>query len=144
MDQAGRRPLSPHLQVYRWGPAMAVSIFHRITGFGLATLGALFLLSWLYAISSGPETYAAFLDCVFADEGRLNILGFNLIPFIVLFGLSWAFFQHLFSGIRHLVLDTGAGYELRQNKFWATMVFVAGITATILLWAYIFIAVIGG
>ena len=49
---------------------------------------------------------------------------------IVLVGLTWAFWQHLFSGLRHLVLDTGAGYELKVNRFWAMMTLVGSLFAT--------------
>ncbi len=55
----------------------------------------------------------------------------------MLFGISWAFFQHLGSGLRHLVLDTGAGYELKTNRFWSIAVMLGGIAATIALWALI-------
>lgn len=147
MAQPTGRPLSPHIQVYRWGPHMAVSIFHRVTGFGLATMGAIGLLWWLYAISSGPEAYTAFLDCVMADEGKtfpFALAGFNLLPFLVLLGLSWAFFQHMFSGLRHLVLDTGAGYELVQNRLWSLAVFVAAAIATIALWVRVFMIAVEG
>jgi succinate dehydrogenase / fumarate reductase cytochrome b subunit len=58
----------------------------------------------------------------------------------ILVGLSWAFWQHLFSGLRHLVLDTGAGYELRVNRFWAVMTLAASLFATGLTW-YLLIGV---
>ncbi len=120
------RPLSPHLGIYKWGPHMAVSIFHRATGDGLAIVGTLMLLWWLGAIASGPEAYATFVAHAGGWLGR-----------VVLIGLSWAFFQHLLSGIRHLVLDTGAGYALPVNRMWAIMVFVGAIVLTALLWGAI-------
>ena len=55
---------------------------------------------------------------------------------VVLIGLTWAFFQHLFSGIRHLVMDTGMGFELRANKAGAIATIVGSIAATALIWAY--------
>jgi succinate dehydrogenase / fumarate reductase cytochrome b subunit len=108
---------------------MLVSILHRATGTAMATGGVLLLLWWLAALASGPENYGTFLDCMTADEGGLNPL-----PAIVLVGLTWTFFQHLFSGMRHLVLDTGAGYELKTNKFWAIMTMVGSIAATAAVW----------
>lgn len=108
---------------------MLVSILHRATGTAMATGGVLLLLCWLVAIASGPASYATFLDYIAADEGGLNPL-----PAIVLIGLTWTFFQHLFSGLRHLVLDTGAGYELRINKFWAMMTLIISVTATVAIW----------
>jgi len=60
MAKNPNRPLSPHLQVYRWSPQMAISIFHRATGFILATVGMITLLWWLSAIGGGAESYATF------------------------------------------------------------------------------------
>lgn len=108
---------------------MLVSILHRATGVAMATGGMLLLLWWLIAIASGPASYATFLDCVTADEGGLNPL-----PLLVLIGLTWTFFQHLCTGLRHFVLDTGAGYELKTNKFWAVMTMVVSIAATAAIW----------
>ncbi len=134
MSQNTSRPLSPHLGVYRWGPAMAVSIVNRIVGNALATVGALILLWWLYAISSGPEQLA-YLASWF---------DYYYIGYIVLVGLTWSFFQHLFGGIRHLVMDAGAGYELGTNKFWSIMTFVCAVCATALVWALIFSNMVEG
>ena len=55
----------------------------------------------------------------------------------MLIGLTWAFFQHLFSGLRHFVLDAGAGYELKTNKLWSILVFVGALFATAATWLYI-------
>ena len=129
MSRNAARPLSPHLTIWKWGPAMLVSILHRATGTALALAGGLLLICWLTALASGVSAYATFLDCVTADEGGLNPL-----PLIVLVGLTWSLFQHLFSGLRHLLLDTGAGYELRTNKFWSIMTIVGSFTVTALVW----------
>ena len=132
------RPLSPHLQVYKWGPHMAVSIFHRVSGDGLAIVGALMFLGWLGAIAAGPEAYAAFVACVWHDPAGGSVHQVtNILGKIVLVGLTWAFFQHLFSCLRHFVLDTGAGYELKANKLWSTVVIVGAILATAATWLYI-------
>ena len=60
MHRNPSRPLSPHLSIWRWGPGMLVSILHRVTGTGLATLGALAFTWWLAAAASGPEAYESF------------------------------------------------------------------------------------
>lgn len=132
------RPLSPHLQVYKWGPHMAVSIFHRVAGDGLAIVGGLLFLGWLGALAAGPDAYAAFVACVWhdPDAGTVHRVT-NILGKVVLVGLTWAFFQHLFSGLRHFVLDTGAGYELKTNKLWSTIVIVGAIFATTATWLYI-------
>lgn len=120
------RPLSPHLSVWRWGPHMVVSILHRITGGGLSLVG-LGVLTWLLvAIASGPESYATFAKA--ADHP---------IGIVVLVGLTWAFFQHLLSGIRHLAMDTGAAFELGVNKRFAILTILGSILLTAGLWAYV-------
>jgi succinate dehydrogenase / fumarate reductase cytochrome b subunit len=120
------RPLSPHLSIWRWGPHMLVSILHRVTGSGLATVGAAALLWWLMAAASGPEAYETFTHQATRWYG-----------IVIGVGLTWALFQHTLSGLRHFVMDIGAGFELSRNKFWANMTLVGSVLLTILLWAWI-------
>ena len=120
------RPLSPHLGIWRWGPGMLVSIVHRMTGAALAIAGLAVLTWWLMAIADGP---AAFDDFSAAAKHPLGL--------VVLIGLTWAFFQHLLSGIRHLVMDTGENFELRANKNGAILTFVGALLLTAVLWFYI-------
>lgn len=120
------RPLSPHLTIWRWGPHMLVSILHRATGIALSIAGLAILTWWLMAISQGSEAYATFAKAAASPIG-----------YIVLIGLSWSFFQHLLSGIRHLTMDTGAAFELRTNQTFAVLTIVGSVLLTILLWAYI-------
>ena len=127
-----RRPMAPHLQVYRWGPAMTVSILHRATGSGMATVGTILLVAWLALAASGASAYDRFIDWFTLSDGRLNIVGW-----ILGVGLSWAFFQHLASGVRHLFMDLGANYELKGNKASATSTFLFSILATAGFWAFI-------
>lgn len=126
------RPLSPHLQVYKWGPHMLVSILHRATGSGMATVGTGLLVWWLAAIAGGAESYATFVDVFTTDTGALNILGY-----VIGIGLTLSLFQHMMTGIRHLVLDTGAGYELKRNKMGALATMVASVTLTLVFWLYL-------
>ena len=126
------RPLSPHLQIWRWGPHMLVSIVHRALGVGMALVGAPLFVWWLAAAAGGEESYATFIGLVTTDAGTLNIVGYVLGV-----GLTWAALQHMLTGIRHLVLDTGAGYELRRNKMGATATLIVSALLTIGYWAYI-------
>ena len=126
MSRNPNRPLSPHLSVYKWGPHMTVSILHRITGGGLATLGAAALVWWLVAAASGKEAYESFAGWAT-----------SWIGIVIGVGLTWAFFQHTLSGLRHLVMDIGAGFEIQRNKFWATMTLAGSILLTAALWLYI-------
>ena len=120
------RPLSPHLGIYKWGPHMLVSILHRLTGSALTVAGLSILVWWLAAIAGGKEAYQGFVMIVGHPAGLF-----------VLAGLTWAFWQHFFSGLRHLVLDTGAGYELKVNRFWSVMTLVGSLFATALTWFYL-------
>lgn len=122
------RPISPHLQIWRWGPAMAASILHRVTGNGLAVAGLGVLVWWLGALASGPEAYAAFMGHATSWYGM-----------IVLVGISWTYFGHVASGLRHFVLDTGAGFELDTNNRWSVITIAAGILLTAAFWAFVFL-----
>jgi len=124
MSRNPGRPLSPHLTIWKWGPHMAVSILHRVTGSGLAVVAGLGFVWWLVAAASGANAYATFLACATSPIGYLFAIG-----------LTWSFFQHLSSGVRHFVLDVGAGYELRTNKTWAVVVMAAPLMLTLLVWA---------
>jgi len=123
-QSASNRPLSPHLQIWRWTWAMRVSILHRITGSGLAFAGLGVLLWWLGALASGPAAYDTFSRVMTTPLG-----------WIVLVGISWSFFHHMASGIRHFVLDIGAGFELSRNTLWSILTPVAGILLTAAFWA---------
>ena len=120
------RPLSPHLQIWKWGPHMLVSILHRATGDGLAIVGLAVLLWWLGAMAGGPASYTSFAETMGSPIGM-----------VVLVGLSWAFFTHMMSGLRHFVLDIGAGYELDTNKMWSIAAPVIAILLTAAFWAVV-------
>lgn len=136
------RPLSPHLTIWKWGPAMLVSILHRISGDGLAFVGLPVLLWWLGALASGPEAYETFAGWMWTDLDALEWSGaaillslLKVVLKLVMVGLSWAFFNHLCSGIRHFVLDAGAGYELDANRRWSIVTTAGGIVLTAAFWA---------
>lgn len=120
------RPLSPHLQIWRWGPAMAASILHRASGVALGIGGLGLLLCWLGCLVSGPDTYALFQKQAGSWYGL-----------VVLVGISWAFFHHMVGGLRHFVLDIGAGFEVKGNNFWASLAPLFGIVLTAAFWACI-------
>jgi succinate dehydrogenase / fumarate reductase cytochrome b subunit len=126
MAENRSRPLSPHLSIWRWGPGMAVSILHRITGAGLTIVGLAVLVWWLTALAAGNEAYAGFVKAASQPIG-----------IVVLVGLTSAFFQHLLSGIRHLVMDSGAGFELGINKTFAILTVVGSVLLTALVWFYL-------
>lgn len=118
------RPLSPHLQVYRWGLHMALSILHRATGVALAA-GMLMLAWWAVALASGPEAYGQIQVCMGSFLGRL-----------VLFGFTFALMLHLCSGIRHLVWDMGDGFELPTVRKTNWMVIGGAVVLTVAAWVW--------
>lgn len=116
------RPLSPHLQVYRWQWTMALSITHRATGMFLS-LGALYLVIWLAMLAAGPDSFA-------------GIQSFNasIIGQLLLLGWSFSLFYHLCNGIRHLVWDAGWGLDLKSASASAAAVVVASVGLTVIAW----------
>ncbi|MEL7446903.1 MAG: succinate dehydrogenase, cytochrome b556 subunit [Pseudomonadota bacterium] len=122
------RPLSPHLQIWRWGPHMLVSILHRASGDGMALVGLAVLVWWLGALASGQAAYTAFANTITSPFG-----------YVILVGLTWAFFTHMMSGLRHFVLDIGAGYELNTNKIWSIASPIIAILLTAGFWAYMLV-----
>jgi succinate dehydrogenase / fumarate reductase cytochrome b subunit len=138
MAQArSNRPISPHLQIWRWGPAMLVSILHRVTGNGLALAGLGLLLWWVGAIAGGEASYQTFIAYVWTGTAPGLSAWTSILGKLVLIGLTWAFFQHAATGLRHFVLDLGAGYELEANARWSWMTMVFSVMATILFWAFL-------
>ena len=126
MAEQRERPLSPHLSVWRWGPAMTVSILHRITGGALTVAGLAVLTWWLMALAKGSDAY-----------GDFSAIAGTWVGLVVLIGLTWAFFQHLLSGVRHLVTDTGENFEIRANKNSAILTIAISVILTAALWYYI-------
>jgi succinate dehydrogenase / fumarate reductase cytochrome b subunit len=116
------RPLSPHLQVYRWQLTSVLSILHRVTGIALAA-GTLLLVYWLAAAAAGPDAFATAQLFVGSIVGRL-----------LLFGWTVALFYHLCNGIRHLFWDAGRGFELKTVYASGWTVVIASALLSILAW----------
>ncbi len=119
-----KRPLSPHMQIYRLPLSSVLSFLHRITGVALA-VGLLLLVYWLLAVASGPEAYNA------VQAFNASIVGRTL-----LFGWTFALFYHLCNGIRHLVWDTGHGYELPDVYRSGWLVVGVSVVLTVLAWMW--------
>ena len=118
MSDSGR-PLSPHLSVYRWPITMTLSILHRVSGVGLS-VGLVVLAAWLMQAAAGPEQYQYFRATMATPIGQLLLISW-----------TFAFFLHMGNGIRHLVWDTGSGFEIRHANAsaWAVLIFSALLTA---------------
>ncbi|MGI9406433.1 MAG: succinate dehydrogenase, cytochrome b556 subunit [Hyphomicrobiaceae bacterium] len=125
-DNKSARPLSPHIQIYKPIINMIMSIVHRITGAALY-VGTLLLAWWLVAVAVGPEAYATASSVLGSWFGRL-----------VLIGYCWALMHHMFGGVRHLIWDTGRGFDLAtvDRMAWGTLIASLGATALICLVAF--------
>ncbi len=117
------RPLSPHLQVYRWQISNTLSILHRLTGVALA-LGLVALSYWLISLAGGEEAYAAAMR-VFASK----------VGLVFLIGWTFSFLFHLLNGVRHLFWDAGYGFERNQRHAsgWFAVLGALGLTACVCL-----------
>lgn len=114
------RPLSPHLQVYRWQITMLLSIMHRATGTALSA-GILVFVGWLVAAAAGPEAYSQTREVLGSVPGLVVLA-------MVLFSFSF----HLCNGIRHLFWDAGLGFEKQQYYASGWAVIVASIVLTLI------------
>jgi succinate dehydrogenase / fumarate reductase cytochrome b subunit len=124
--QQGARPLSPHLQVWRWHLTMATSILHRATGMALY-VGAVIAAAWALSLAAGAEPYACFLTVIGSPLGKL-----------VLFGLTFSAFYHLANGVRHLVWDSGEGFDPKVADMSGAAAIAFGAAAAIAVWALAF------
>ena len=118
------RPLSPPLQVYRWQITMLRSILHRATGIALV-VGAFGLAWWLLAVAAGGEAYASAAACLASPLGKLALFGFSL-----------ALVYHLLNGIRHMLWDSGWGFELPEVYRSGYVVFGLTVVLTALIWFF--------
>jgi len=121
---AVERPLSPHLQIYKMPINMTMSIWHRITGSALY-FGTLLLAWWLIAAASGPKYYAFVSNILGSPVGRLILLGY-----------TWALVHHALGGIRHLIWDTGRGFDIPSVKRLSALTIVGSLLITAAIWAH--------
>jgi succinate dehydrogenase / fumarate reductase cytochrome b subunit len=116
------RPLSPHVQVWRWHVTLAASILHRFTGIGLY-LGLLILAGWALALASGVEAYSRFTGLLGSIPGK-----------IVLVGITVCLFFHMANGLRHLAWDFGKGFAPATATRTAWAAFAFAVVAAAALW----------
>lgn len=125
------RPLSPHIQVYKFMLSYVMSGFHRVSGFVLY-FGVLLIAWWLIAAATSPNAYA-------------NVEWFmgSLIGRLVLLGYTWALLHHMLGGIRHLIWDLGYGFEPAEREFLALATIVGSVSLTIVVWVVGYLAMGG-
>lgn len=116
------KPLSPHIQIYRWEITMLVSIFHRATGIAMA-IGTAFVVWMLLALAMGEDAYQCFHDFITSPLGMLMLLGW-----------TFAIFLHMANGIRHFVWDIGKGYSIPAARNGAIIVLLVAALMTAIVW----------
>ncbi|SHO65096.1 succinate dehydrogenase subunit C [Pseudoxanthobacter soli DSM 19599] len=121
-DLKSNRPVSPHLQIYRMTLTMAMSIVHRITG-GALYFGTILLAIWLIAAAAGPSAFET-----------VNAIYGSIIGRLILFGYTWALIHHMLGGIRHLIWDTGRGFDPASRETLARLNIIGSVVLTIVLW----------
>ena len=121
------RPLSPHLQIYRWSWTMAMSVAHRLTAIALYGGIALFAI-WLVALASGPRAF----------EAVHGLFG-SPLGILVLFGYTWVLLHHMLGGVRHLFWDFGHGMEPAERIAMARFTLLGSVVLTLLIWILAFL-----
>jgi len=122
MMPASKRPLSPHLLIYKPQLTSVLSIVHRGTGVALA-VGLLLVVYWLMALATGPDAF-----------GNAQIIMGSWIGNVILFGFTFALFYHLCNGIRHLFWDAGLGLDLKTVYASGWSVLAASIVLSFVTW----------
>jgi succinate dehydrogenase / fumarate reductase cytochrome b subunit len=120
------RPLSPHLQVFRFQIPQYTSILHRLTGIALVG-GSFVLVWWLIALARGAESYGHFVTLALHPVGQFCLIGW-----------TWSFLYQLLNGIRHLVYDAGFGFKLKTTYITGYAVLASSIVLTALSWCYFY------
>lgn len=120
------RPLSPHLQIYRWSWTMTMSVLHRITGLALYG-GTALVVWWLVALAIGPGAYAPVQWVMTSILGKLVLIGF-----------TWALFNHMLGGLRHFLWDMGLAFERGPRTALAQLSLAGSLALTAIVWALVF------
>ncbi len=118
------RPISPHLSVYRMTNSMLMSILHRITG-GALYFGTLLLAAWLIAAAVGPDAFAHVQRFFGSWFGKFVLLGY-----------TWALMHHMLGGIRHLIWDTGRGFNLSTVNILSNATIIGSLLLTAVIWFF--------
>ena len=119
-----KNPLSPHLQIYRWHISSLLSITHRISGV-VNLLALILIFFWLVVLSLGENNYESFLLIINSFFGKFILIGF-----------TWSMIFHSLSGIRHLTLDLGYGFEIKTANVSGIIVIILSLFLTIIFWLF--------
>ena len=117
-----QKPLSPHLQIYRWQISSLLSITHRISGV-INLLALILIFFWLMLLGFSESNYELFLLIINSFFGKFILIGF-----------TWSMSFHLLSGVRHLVWDLGYGFEIKTANISGAIVIISSLILTIIFW----------
>ena len=116
------KPLSPHIQIYKWHISSLVSISHRITGI-INILAITLLCIWFALILLGESNYEI-----------IKIFLQTFVGKFILIGITWSFSFQMLSEIRHLIMDLGYGFDLKVTKITGLLVIFGSLILTILIY----------
>ena len=116
------KPLSPHIQIYKWHISSLVSISHRITGI-INILAITLLCIWFALILLGESNYEI-----------IKIFLQTFVGKFILIGITWSFSFQILSEIRHLIMDLGYGFDLKITKITGLLVIFGSLILTILIY----------
>lgn len=117
-----KRPMSPHMQIWKWHLTMASSILHRMTGVG-NYIGIFIVVAWLFATAAGPEYYEPLAALIGTIWGQL-----------ILFGFTLSICYHLINGVRHLFMDAGRALNPKFASFLSGLVLVLAVALAVAIW----------
>ena len=117
-----KRPLSPHIQIYRWHVSSLVSISHRITGI-INIIAITLICLWVSLIFISENNYEMINSLLSSKIGKFIILG-----------LTWSFSFQILSEIRHLIMDLGYGFELKTSKITGLLVIFGSLILTVIFY----------
>ena len=117
-----KRPLSPHIQIYRWHVSSLVSISHRITGI-INIIAITLICLWVSLISISENNHE-----------MVNLFLSSKIGKFIILGLTWSFSFQILSEIRHLIMDLGYGFELKTSKITGLLVMFGSLILTVIFY----------
>ena len=119
-----KRPLSPHIQIYRWHVSSLVSISHRITGI-INIIAITLICLWVSLIFISENNYE-----------MINLFLSSKIGKFIILGLTWSFSFQILSEIRHLIMDLGYGFELKTSKITGLLVILGSLILTVIFYIF--------
>ena len=117
-----KRPLSPHIQIYRWHVSSLVSISHRITGI-INIIAITLICLWVSLIFISENNHE-----------MVNLFLSSKIGKFIILGLTWSFSFQILSEIRHLIMDLGYGFELKTSKITGLLVMFGSLILTVIFY----------